>query len=277
MNVDDSEAKVVLRTIGHEILLFTGDSISRVLPITKEENRYKIEFENNFQIDPFDLASIVDTIFKESHFTNKYRVEVENCLGNLVKHSYELNDTINPGQIACRGRVLPLGCYSVFITFLDTLSVQKSISSTLIEKPIIKPSKSNQNKVTIAIILGIPLILFISMFVYFRRKRNDSKVDSGIIPIGKFNFDKRNQTLQHISTKIDLSSKETDLLYLLYSSENIVLKREEILNAVWGDEGDYIGRTLDVFISKLRKKLASDSRLKIVTVHGVGYKFVIND
>jgi DNA-binding response OmpR family regulator len=48
------------------------------------------------------------------------------------------------------------------------------------------------------------------------------------------------------------------------------------LNKVWGDEGDYIGRTLDVFISKLRKKLEADSSIKIVNIRGVGYKLVMD-
>ena len=75
--------------------------------------------------------------------------------------------------------------------------------------------------------------------------------------------------------KTELSSKEADLLMLLYSSLNQTLERETILNKVWGDEGDYVGRTLDVFISKLRKKLEQDPEIKIVNVRGVGYKMVI--
>ena len=54
------------------------------------------------------------------------------------------------------------------------------------------------------------------------------------------------------------------------------MERDVILNMVWGDEGDYIGRTVDVFISKLRKKLEFDSKVKIVNVRGVGYKLVMD-
>ena len=55
---------------------------------------------------------------------------------------------------------------------------------------------------------------------------------------------------------------------------NTTVERDVILNMVWGDEGDYVGRTLDVFISKLRKKLEADSSVKIVNIRGVGYKLV---
>jgi DNA-binding response OmpR family regulator len=76
---------------------------------------------------------------------------------------------------------------------------------------------------------------------------------------------------------VKLTSKETDLLLLLHTSANSTLERELILKAVWGNEADYVGRTLDVFISKLRKKLDADSSLKIVNVRGVGYKLILNE
>ncbi len=73
-----------------------------------------------------------------------------------------------------------------------------------------------------------------------------------------------------------LSGKEADLLFLLLSNENKTLEREHILEVVWGDQGDYVGRTLDVFISKLRKKLQADPSLKIINIRGVGYRFVMS-
>ena len=97
-----------------------------------------------------------------------------------------------------------------------------------------------------------------------------------MIPIGGYHFDKRNTELLIEHQKIELTSKEADLLLLLYNSANITVERELILNIVWGDEGDYVGRTLDVFISKLRKKLEFDAKVKIVNIRGVGYKLVID-
>jgi DNA-binding response OmpR family regulator len=76
--------------------------------------------------------------------------------------------------------------------------------------------------------------------------------------------------------RIELTGKEAELLLVLCEKPNETIDRATILNKVWGDEGDYVGRTLDVFISKLRKKLDYDSRLKIVNVRGVGYKFVMD-
>jgi DNA-binding response OmpR family regulator len=63
---------------------------------------------------------------------------------------------------------------------------------------------------------------------------------------------------------------------LLHGSANSTTERDVILNAVWGEDGDYVGFTLDVFILKLRKKLENDESLRIVNIHGVGYKLIVN-
>ena len=76
---------------------------------------------------------------------------------------------------------------------------------------------------------------------------------------------------------IELTSKETDLLALLHSSIDQTIEREKILQVVWGDEGDYVGRTLDVFISKLRKKFSEDENVRIVNVRGVGYRLMLSE
>ena len=97
-----------------------------------------------------------------------------------------------------------------------------------------------------------------------------------MIALGDYRFDKRNTELLFDQERIVLTSKESDLLILLYNAVNTTIERDVILNRVWGDEGDYAGRTLDVFISKLRKKLEADPKLKIVNIRGVGYKLVMD-
>jgi DNA-binding response OmpR family regulator len=75
---------------------------------------------------------------------------------------------------------------------------------------------------------------------------------------------------------MELTSKEADLLLVLHESANKTVEREMILKRVWGDEGDYVGRTLDVFISKLRKRLEFDPSIKIINTRGVGYKLAVS-
>ena len=76
--------------------------------------------------------------------------------------------------------------------------------------------------------------------------------------------------------KKSLTQKEAEVLKLLYQNRERVLKREEILRQVWGDDDYFMGRSLDVFISKLRKYLREDSSIQIVNYHGVGFRLDIH-
>ncbi|WP_370097459.1 winged helix-turn-helix domain-containing protein [Xanthomarina gelatinilytica] len=72
--------------------------------------------------------------------------------------------------------------------------------------------------------------------------------------------------------EISLSKKECELLEIFAAKPNQVIKRDELTKKVWEDHGVIVGRSLDTYISKLRKKLEADSSIKITNVHGVGYK-----
>jgi DNA-binding response OmpR family regulator len=114
------------------------------------------------------------------------------------------------------------------------------------------------------------------MFLFRKKKKLASPFNSNWVSIGEYYFDKKNMKLIFRGVEEGLSGKESDLLELFYSNKNKTLEREYILNTVWNDEGDYIGRTLDVSVSKLRKRLREDSTVKIINIRGVGYRFVIN-
>ena len=126
------------------------------------------------------------------------------------------------------------------------------------------------------VIIIVLFVLVTVVVLFLRKRRNKSTIDLNLIPLGEYHFDKRNTALLIEEQRIELTSKEADLLLLLYNSANTTVERELILNRVWGDEGDYVGRTLDVFISKLRKKLEFDSKVKIVNIRGIGYKLVMD-
>ena len=121
------------------------------------------------------------------------------------------------------------------------------------------------------------VIMIVAVTAYKRKKKSVSHSENpNLVSLGKYHFDKLNAELIIEEQRIELTSKEADLLMLLYDTVNTTVEREVLLNRVWGDEGDYIGRTLDVFISKLRKKLEFDTQVKIVNVRGVGYKLVMD-
>ncbi|MBX3256559.1 MAG: response regulator transcription factor [Chitinophagaceae bacterium] len=94
------------------------------------------------------------------------------------------------------------------------------------------------------------------------------------IKIGSFNFNANRQTLVNGSEERKLSFRESELLRLLYENRERVIDRKDILNALWGSDSFFNSRTLDVYITKLRGYLKGDSTLEIITVKGVGYRFV---
>jgi len=257
--------KVVLRMVGHEFLLQMGDSISRILPIQKVDDRYSIQFENDFAIEPDLLSFFAFKIFEKNNIKNGYIMEVESCETNEVVYSFEEDHSTTNDLIPCKSRPLPKGCYKFYFTFLGK-----------VETEIPEKKDTNQSGVTIIYVLILASII-VGTVIYFRKKKITSTLNPNWIVIGQFYFDKKGMKLILNGEEEELSSKEADLLELLCINENETLEREHILNVVWKDEGDYIGRTLDVSISKLRKKLKQDPNIKIVNIRGVGYRFVVSN
>jgi DNA-binding response OmpR family regulator len=94
--------------------------------------------------------------------------------------------------------------------------------------------------------------------------------------VGAYTFDHRNLMLSHPTEERKLTKKEAEVLRLLCMHQDQVLPRELVLNMVWGDDTYFLGRSLDVFISRLRKYLKLDPSVSIVNVHGVGFKLVVD-
>jgi DNA-binding response OmpR family regulator len=108
--------------------------------------------------------------------------------------------------------------------------------------------------------------------VFLRRSHSNNIYQDTIVFLGKYTFDFSNLTLKNNATEKTLTQKEAEVLKLLYHNRERVLKREEILKHVWGDDDYFMGRSMDVFISKLRKYLKEDPSVQIVNYHGIGFK-----
>ena len=96
-----------------------------------------------------------------------------------------------------------------------------------------------------------------------------------VFKIASFDFDYNNKILKHNDFLLKLTSKEASLLKLLYLNKDIALTREYMLKAIWGDDDYFLGRSMDVYISKLRKYLKFDENVTIETIHGMGFKLVV--
>ena len=261
--------EVSLRMIGHQVLLNSGDSLSRVMPIITNNNQYKIQFENEFKFEPEELILTINRVVKETKIANHYIVEVEKCITREIIHSYEIDDIESSSIVPCQYRIQPKSCYNILFTLVEAGGTKVELNTATLNS-----SKFNWINY-IAIATMFMLVVLASFFVW--KKRNKPVIDLNLITIGQFHFDQKHNVLSLESQRIELTNKEADLLLLLHQNANVTIEREVLLNTVWGDNGDYVGRTLDVFISKLRKKLKVDSTVKIVNIRGVGYKLVIDN
>lgn len=267
---DDQQIKIALRKIGHEFLLELHDSTSRVLPIEKINGRYAVRFERPFSFVPDVLSNLTWKYLADIKKDANYIVEVERCGTKQVVHSFEVSPETKDSSVACAGRALPLDCYVFYYTVIDSTNLNP------VEQTKIIDTESNENSSSKFYLLL--LILPIGLLIYFllkSKKKNQKLPNTDFIQIGQFQYDPKRMVLHFNSETTELSGKESELLMLLHSNENKTLDKEFILNQVWNDSGEYVGRTLDVFISKLRKKLEADPSLKIINIRGVGYKFVV--
>ncbi|MCB0568622.1 MAG: response regulator transcription factor [Phaeodactylibacter sp.] len=114
--------------------------------------------------------------------------------------------------------------------------------------------------------------LILRVEVFLRRSKISRPQAPGHYKLGHFEFDYANLSLFHEDENYQLTQKEADLLKLFADNRSQVLKRSEILEKLWGEDDYFLGRSLDVFISRLRKYLRSDDKLKIETLHGVGFR-----
>lgn len=111
--------------------------------------------------------------------------------------------------------------------------------------------------------------------VFLRRSSEELPLQLKKFHVGSYEFDYTTLTLKNPVSEKTLTQKEAEVLQLLYYNRHRVLKREEILKEVWGDDDYFMGRSMDVFISKLRKYLKEDPAVQIVNYHGVGFRLEV--
>ena len=109
-----------------------------------------------------------------------------------------------------------------------------------------------------------------------RRTSQESKTSAQqVFTLGKYSFDTRKQILSDGEKTVKLTTKESDLLKLLCQNANKVLERNYALKSIWIDDNYFNARSMDVYITKLRKHLKDESSVEIINVHGKGYKLIV--
>ena len=119
--------------------------------------------------------------------------------------------------------------------------------------------------------------LLLKIEIFLKRSQKTTSVQKPIYEVGKYQFDTQNFFLFHENEKIGLTQREADLLKLFLDNKNSVLKREQILTSLWGNDDYFTGRSLDVFISRLRKILVNEKGISIENLHGIGFRFSVEN
>ena len=250
--------EVLLRRIGHELLLQSGDSTSRVLPLKKiAETEYQISFENPLTFRPESLVNTTSRLLAEDPLAHDYVVDVLTCGNSGVAYGYAISQNKKDDIVPCRGRKQPIACYLVDITF--------------------KPAGINTAK-NGYLLGGLPFLAFVG-FVFLRAVKTGKALpkneDNKIFTFGPTLFDAQQRQLVINKKAIDLTGTETRLLLIFALAPNEVIERSRLQKEIWEDEGVIVGRSLDMFISKLRKKLEPDPDINIVVIRGKGYKLEV--
>lgn len=327
---------LILREIGHRLLLQSGDSTSRVLPVTEtREGTFLLQFEKQFVFSHDSLIALSKGLLPEAQFPSGYIVTVHDCLTSDIVYGFQLNN-FTPDLLACQGRRQPSGCYMIEFAFPDfykdteqnksaserpnenqkadkvdraeiksqleetnTKTIEdlpaltKELKSVEVDPPQPKLEEFKSTNVDFPLINLVYVGALVLVGVVVLRSRIGKAF--GLVPIqnqdhsiiiesvteeslpelaalGKFSFDVKDRRLLLDSEVITLTDKECKILELLNSSFGELIPRETLMQKIWFNQGVITGRSLDMFVSKLRKKLSGDPDLRITNVHGKGYK-----
>ena len=348
------QVNIIIRQIGHRLLLQAGDSTSRVLPVTEtRKGTFLLQFENEFIFRHDSLMALTQSLLPKTQFPSGYIVTVHDCIKGAIVYGFQLSNT-SPDMLACRGRRQPAGCYTIefiFPDFYESIEEKKAdieqpteelksakvdpqiasrnpsdsyreamgtekLKTTTLEHDIdrltkelksVKIAPPETNPIPMAVgteelktTTSYPLInlvysgivvvfLFVTLLIGRFGKglvpvpvsvqNQDHSIIKESVPelaaLGKFLFDLKEQRLLLGSEVISLTDKECKVLELLHKNFGELIPRETLMEKVWINEGVITGRSLDMFVSKLRKKLSPDPELRITNVHGKGYKLEI--
>lgn len=321
------QTNLVIREIGHRLLLQAGDSTSRVLPVKEtEDGTFRLEFENEFVFSHDSLMMMAYNLFPKTQFPSGYMVTVLDCIKSSIVYGFRVSNT-SRDNMTCRGRSENEGCYVIEFAFPDlhkkaeqqvaaateefksvkadvhkisskseelkaAINADKliaeatlpniNLSKTNLTFQEVKPTEADDTIVNV-VYSGMLISLGLTMLIVRFRKTSTpvllQNTDNAIAEdsvhefasLGKFQFDVKGKRLLLETEVITLTDKECQILELLHQRFGELIPRETLMQKVWLDEGVITGRSLDMFVSKLRKKLINDPNLKITNVHGKGY------
>ena len=258
---------LALRRTAHKLLRQQGDSTSRIAPVQQiNDHTFAIRLEKSFAYDGIPL--LLQESLERHKIGTPYDVAVLDCTNGEVQLGYTFYDLTTPEGVACSGRVQQEGCHTLQVTFSAPVTASAAPAG-----------------LWWAGTLGFLLAGFMGLVWYRVARSKKSSIetldqelvedDSSLLHLGQTIFNPANQSLHVADMYHTLTYRETKLLRLFAEHPNQLLERNFILQSVWGDEGIIVGRSADVFVSRLRKILQNDPTLRLASVHGVGYRLEV--
>ncbi len=247
---------LALRRTADALLRSSGDHTSRIPAVEPMgQDIWQIRLDQPFDYDA--LPALLRESLKQYGISSPYEVMVRQCESDVITLGYHWKDVLRSDTVPCSGRELPPGCHYIEIRFLDEKDEKKPLGAG---------------------ITGLLLLLLGggAGWWWWRRQKPVNPapcVSTGDwLAFGDSRLDSNRQLLVSGGTSHTLTYRETKLLRLFATHLNTPLERDQIVQQVWADEGILVSRSVDVFVSRLRKKLSADPTVTIATVHGIGYR-----
>lgn len=228
------------------------------------------EFKILLAEDDHNLGTVLEAYLEAKGYYTKLCVNGQEAYNTFLKESFDfcILDVMMPvkdgfavaKEIRKKSKKIP-------ILFLTAKSLQVDIIEGLkigADDYLTKPFSMEE------LLLRIKAIIRRT-----HQSENDSRKET-VFKIGIYTFDYSRQLLKLGNTEIKLTYKESELLKLLYENENEILERTLALNHIWHDDSYFSARSMDVYVTKLRKYLKDDINIEIINVHGKGFKLIVN-
>jgi Transcriptional regulatory protein, C terminal len=258
---DPSTVNLALRRAADQVLRLSGDSLSRIPAVEqKAATTWQLRLDASFQYAL--LATILDSAFLVYKINMGYEVAVRNCSDSLIVLGYHHLD-VKRSKVPCGDREAEDSCKFIEIRFHSPINTNGT-------KPIWP----------YVLYASSLLILFVGK-AYWRKSSATPQVavseqEKAWVSLGNSRLDPIRQILDINGYTQKLTYREAKLLAFFAEHQNQLVDRDLILQSVWADEGILVSRSVDMFVSRLRKKLSADQGLRIVAVHGVGYRFEVD-
>ncbi|MBD2755881.1 winged helix-turn-helix domain-containing protein [Spirosoma validum] len=257
------KVNLALRRTAHHLLRNAGDDTSRIAPVN-QQNAYTFSVQLDRPFDYSQLPALLQESFRIHEIRANYDVAVLDCAHGELQLGYNFRDLTENKEVPCEGRKQVNGCYKLQVTF--------ATSETASQPPVL------------GWILALGVVMTGFGYVVWRKSASTSALgstsesnqqESRLVRFGESSLDCTTQTLISGAARHNLTYREAKLLRYLIDHANQVIERDRILKSVWEDEGIFVGRSVDVFVSRLRKLLQADPTVRIVAVHGVGYRLEV--